>query len=73
MDILKGVTNLIDDFFYTPQEQAADEAKKLAAQAAIAQAQTQTAQAENLKTYLLYGLAAVAIVAAGVIAYRLIR
>lgn len=73
MDIFGGILGAIDDFFYTPQEAAADEAKKLAAQAAIEQARAQAAQAGSVQTYLLYGLGAVAVLVVGVIAYKLIR
>ena len=80
MDIFGGILNAVDDFFYTPQEAAADEAKKLTAQAQIAQAQAQIAQAQaqnaqagSVQTYLLYGLGAVAVLVVGVLAYKLIR
>ncbi len=73
MDIFGGILNAVDDFFYTPQEAAADEAKKLTAQAQIAQAQAQIAQAGSVQTYLLYGLGAVAVLVVGILAYKLIR
>lgn len=74
--MFEAVLGVVDDFFYTPQEQAADALKQKQAEAALAAARAQeaaaAANAETTKQYLRYGLVGVGVLVGGLVVYKLV-
>ena len=81
--MFEAVLGAVDDFFYTPQEQAADALKQKQAESALAAARAQeaaaraqeaaaAANAETTKQYLRYGLVGVGVLVGGLVVYKLV-